>query len=211
MTHPEQEALERHLTLKVLNFWKFTSYCSLKPLWSGMGGSSAGSYLADPTSLIPSHCASIVATSTLRVNVLFVIHVLFIQNTPWIMMLTPLTSPSSPWGTQRRRCWRDPRSSMSWWTTEGPVGSSVQSQCPWRWWKTSFILQVKKAFYTVIFVCVSFIKYPCYHHLTDVHLHIIVFFTCLNINETCLTHPFILIVVLYMKCEESLVKNVTLN
>ena len=26
-----------HLTLKVLNFWKFTSYCSLKPLWPGMG------------------------------------------------------------------------------------------------------------------------------------------------------------------------------
>ena len=25
------------LTLKVLNFWKFSSYCSLKPLWSGMG------------------------------------------------------------------------------------------------------------------------------------------------------------------------------
>ena len=25
------------LTLKVLNFWKFTSNCSLKPLWSGMG------------------------------------------------------------------------------------------------------------------------------------------------------------------------------
>ena len=25
------------LTLKVLNFWKFTSSCSLKPLWSGMG------------------------------------------------------------------------------------------------------------------------------------------------------------------------------
>ena len=25
------------LTLKVLNFWKFTSYCSLKPLWSGVG------------------------------------------------------------------------------------------------------------------------------------------------------------------------------
>ena len=25
------------LTLKVLNFWKFISYCSLKPLWSGMG------------------------------------------------------------------------------------------------------------------------------------------------------------------------------
>ena len=25
------------LTLKVLYFLKFTSYCSLKPLWSGMG------------------------------------------------------------------------------------------------------------------------------------------------------------------------------
>ena len=34
----------------------------------GHGGSSAGSYLADRTSLIPSHCASIVATSTVRVN-----------------------------------------------------------------------------------------------------------------------------------------------
>ena len=34
----------------------------------GHGGSSAGSYLTDPTSPIPSHCASIVVTSTLRVN-----------------------------------------------------------------------------------------------------------------------------------------------
>ena len=34
----------------------------------GQGGSSADSYLADPTTPIPSHCASIVATSTLRVN-----------------------------------------------------------------------------------------------------------------------------------------------
>ena len=34
----------------------------------GHGGSSAGSYLADPTSSIPSHCASIVTTSTVRVN-----------------------------------------------------------------------------------------------------------------------------------------------
>ena len=33
----------------------------------GHGGKSAGSYLADPTSPISSHCASIVATSTLRV------------------------------------------------------------------------------------------------------------------------------------------------
>ena len=34
----------------------------------GYGGSSASSYLADPTFPIPSHCALIVATSTLRVN-----------------------------------------------------------------------------------------------------------------------------------------------
>ena len=34
----------------------------------GHGGSSAGSYLADPTSPNPSHCASIVTTSTVRVN-----------------------------------------------------------------------------------------------------------------------------------------------
>ena len=34
----------------------------------GHGGSSAGSYLADPTSPIPSHCASIVVTSTLSVK-----------------------------------------------------------------------------------------------------------------------------------------------
>ena len=35
----------------------------------GHGGSSASSYLANPTSPIPSHCASIVATSTLRVKI----------------------------------------------------------------------------------------------------------------------------------------------
>ena len=35
----------------------------------GHVGSSAGSYLADPTSPMPSHCASIVATGTVRVNI----------------------------------------------------------------------------------------------------------------------------------------------
>ena len=35
----------------------------------GHGGSSAGSCLTDPTSPIPSHCASVVATSTLRVKI----------------------------------------------------------------------------------------------------------------------------------------------
>ena len=34
----------------------------------GHGESSAGSYLADPTSPIPSHCASVVMTSTVRVE-----------------------------------------------------------------------------------------------------------------------------------------------
>ena len=34
----------------------------------GHGGSRAGSYLTNPTSPIPSHCASVLVTSTLRVN-----------------------------------------------------------------------------------------------------------------------------------------------
>ena len=32
-----KQVKSKHLTLKVLYFWKFTSYCSLNPLWSGMG------------------------------------------------------------------------------------------------------------------------------------------------------------------------------
>ena len=34
----------------------------------GHGGNSAGSYIADPTSPIPPHCASVVVTSTARVK-----------------------------------------------------------------------------------------------------------------------------------------------
>ena len=41
---------------------------SLKPLWSGMGGSSAGLYLADPTSPIPSHCAVIILFKSVPVH-----------------------------------------------------------------------------------------------------------------------------------------------
>ena len=44
----------------------------------GHGGSSAGSCLANPTSPIPSHCASIVATSTLRGNYIMVFVYFFI-------------------------------------------------------------------------------------------------------------------------------------
>ena len=40
-------------------------------------GSSAGSYLADPTSPIPSHCASIVVTSTFRVDLSLYIRYIF--------------------------------------------------------------------------------------------------------------------------------------
>ena len=46
----------------------FDRLLQLKTLMLRHGRSSAGSYLADPTSPIPSHCASIVVTSTVRVN-----------------------------------------------------------------------------------------------------------------------------------------------
>ena len=62
--------LKKHadpLTLKVVNFWKFTSYCSSRPLWSGMGEVVSARTLP-PYIPIPSHCASIVVTSTLKVN-----------------------------------------------------------------------------------------------------------------------------------------------
>ena len=55
----------------------------------GHGGSSDGSYLADPTSPIPSNCASIVATSTLRVNL--IIRQAFSVHGHWAFDLLPLT------------------------------------------------------------------------------------------------------------------------
>ena len=51
----------------------------------GHGGSSAGSYLADPTSPIPSHCASIVATSTVRVNVTYMCRHTAVDNGYYIL------------------------------------------------------------------------------------------------------------------------------
>ena len=50
----------------------------------GHGGSSAGSYLANPTSPIPSHCASIVATSTLRAKTISLLDInkLAMESTP---------------------------------------------------------------------------------------------------------------------------------
>ena len=61
----------------------------------GYGGSSAGSYLADPTSPIPSHCAPTVATSTVRVKRITCI---FILNSCFIAALS--TWPS--WATMMK-------------------------------------------------------------------------------------------------------------
>ena len=57
----------------------------------GHGGSSAGSYLADPTSPIPSHCASIVAPSTLRVTAVMTPH-LPVPGNPGLSCLPPAAS-----------------------------------------------------------------------------------------------------------------------
>ena len=46
------------------------------------GGSSAGSYLAEPMSPIPSHCASIVVTSTVRANFVQVINLQMFHGAP---------------------------------------------------------------------------------------------------------------------------------
>ena len=60
----------------------------------GHGGSSACSYLADPTSPIPSHCASIVATSTLRVKTLlsccwWTHYLTVIHPSSWLLSVSP--------------------------------------------------------------------------------------------------------------------------
>ena len=44
------------LTLKVLNFWKFTSYCSLKHLWLGMGEVPRRPYIPHPLPLCINCC-----------------------------------------------------------------------------------------------------------------------------------------------------------
>ena len=44
------------------------SYCRLKTLMLGHGGSSDGSYLADPTSPIPSHCTVIILFQSVAVH-----------------------------------------------------------------------------------------------------------------------------------------------
>ena len=59
----------------------------------GHGGSSAGSYVADPTSPIPSHCASIVVTSTLRVKIYIHIQSLGRDEVSMLTQTCPSTNP----------------------------------------------------------------------------------------------------------------------
>ena len=58
----------------------------------GHGGSSAGSYLADPTSPIPSHCASIVMASTLRVKNSHMLPAISLNLYKQVLLTSPLTS-----------------------------------------------------------------------------------------------------------------------
>ena len=50
--------------LEWVDLWQLLQ---LKALMLGHGGSSAGSYLADPTSPIPSHCAVIILFQSVAV------------------------------------------------------------------------------------------------------------------------------------------------
>ena len=60
----------------------------------GHGGSSASSYLADPTSPLPSHCASIAATSTLRVNYV-IIQIIPVRLFPLAIYITSTSKKNS--------------------------------------------------------------------------------------------------------------------
>ena len=64
----------------------------------GHGGSSAGSYLAAPTSPISSHCASVVATSTVRV-----------KSSSWAILvpcLSLLWTKNCSWCQKAKQLWR---------------------------------------------------------------------------------------------------------
>ena len=58
------------LTCTVLNFWKLTSYCSLKPLWSGMG-------------------------EVVMVIWVPLFHIMFQVNTTFGLLIYPMISPTS--------------------------------------------------------------------------------------------------------------------
>ena len=86
-----QKASTDILTLKVLNFWKFTIYCNLKPLWSGMG--EVVPARTSPTLHPPS--PPTVATSTLRVNtdclrnLVHIINPMYVLVIPWWAAVIP--------------------------------------------------------------------------------------------------------------------------
>ena len=69
------------------------------------GGSSAGSYLAGPTSPIPSHCASIVATSTLRVNTFRIFTSNLVKHLPAALIAFICSSVSASWNNATELSW----------------------------------------------------------------------------------------------------------
>ena len=106
----------------------------------GHGGSSAGSYLADSTSPIPSHCASIVTTSTVRVNEYsFGLYMGFIlPRSPWQDKGVFVTHRST-----QHRGWRTGLERHSFvfnsycWCCVEVLGKLPMSYClgqPSRWW-----------------------------------------------------------------------------
>ena len=84
----------------------------------GHWGSSAGSYLADPTSPIPSHCASIVVTSTVRV-----------KN---FLLTFPIEDDPRPWSSQRLvrgRCYNITVFERTWDDSSGYQAGDVGHVC----------------------------------------------------------------------------------
>ena len=92
----------------------------------GHGGSSAGSYLADPTSPIPSHCASIVVTSTVRVKGLDSLCHMFALLDPFSLEINSYSASHDNWctGTPLNRIM------TAQWEGMGDVGSARYKPAP---------------------------------------------------------------------------------
>ena len=72
--------------------WIFWQLLQFKTLMLGHGGSSAGSYLVDPTSPIPSHCAVIILFQSVSVHqlswlTLWELSILRTKIVPWTLLL----------------------------------------------------------------------------------------------------------------------------
>ena len=86
----------------------------------GHGGSSAGSYLADPTSPIPSHCASIVVISTLRVKYITVMDLCIVLDESAI--IRAWREDIKTWGTE----WIISTKTERWRTIRGWQGPGIR-------------------------------------------------------------------------------------